>query len=221
MINESMVKGRSLFYPALNNIDEIEFIIKEIFEDDIYQSGKCTIQKGDVVLDIGSFIGLFAVKAFESGASKVIGCEPNPVASQCCIFNLASSSEFIIQHVALGSNSRSGKLKINEEFQGQCYVSDEGEVDIQIQTVDELIDNLNIPVVNFIKIDVEGDERHVLEGARNTIKTHHPRMAICTYHLDDDLAVIPSIINSIDNSYKHHTVDHGNGSGESIVTYFY
>jgi hypothetical protein len=40
------------------------------------------------------------------------------------------------------------------------------------------IDSLNLKRLDFIKIDVEGMEEEVLEGARRTIEKHHPNMII-------------------------------------------
>ena len=64
-------------------------------------------------------------------------------------------------------------------------------------SVDEALSDLGVRHVHFIKADIEGAERIVLEGARETIANSGPRMALCTYHLPDDPDRIPAVVQSI------------------------
>jgi hypothetical protein len=56
--------------------------------------------------------------------------------------------------------------------------------------------------VDFIKSDIEGYERNLLLGAKNTLKKFAPKLAICTYHLPDDPQVLESIIKDANPDYK-------------------
>ena len=70
--------------------------------------------------------------------------------------------------------------------------------------LDDIVDNLQLDRVDFIKMDIEGAERQALEGARRTIQRFHPRMAICTYHMIDDPVVVPEVALNIQPDYRVH-----------------
>ena len=49
-------------------------------------------------------------------------------------------------------------------------------------TVDDFVHQNNISNINFIKADIEGAERLMLLGAKETLKEYGPNLAICYYH---------------------------------------
>lgn len=67
--------------------------------------------------------------------------------------------------------------------------------------------------VSFIKLDVEGNELETLKGAKETIKSQKPILAISVYHRRSDIWTIPNFILSINPEYKiyfrHYTVSYG------------
>jgi hypothetical protein len=71
-----------------------------------------------------------------------------------------------------------GSLELRQrpgnEFIGQPIDYTDNTVGIRKMTLDEL----NLPRVDFIKIDIEGMEMEALVGARETIKTYRPILLI-------------------------------------------
>lgn len=58
--------------------------------------------------------------------------------------------------------------------------------------------------VTFIKLDIEGEEKAAIQGMRKHIQDSHPKLAICIYHLSDDMWKIPELIHMIDPTYKFY-----------------
>jgi Methyltransferase FkbM domain len=64
---------------------------------------------------------------------------------------------------------------------------------------------LKLPGVDFIKMDIEGAERHALAGASRLLATYKPRLAICIYHGPDDPEVVPRVIRAANGTYETFT----------------
>lgn len=79
------------------------------------------------------------------------------------------------------------------------------------------IDELNNKNIGFIKLDIEGAERKALDGARDTIKACHPILAICAYHMQDDLLMLYQSIQSMDCEYKIYLRHYMNSAGDTIL----
>lgn len=79
------------------------------------------------------------------------------------------------------------------------------------------IDSYNFSKVSFIKLDIEGAERKALEGAKKTIEKCRPILAICAYHLQDDLLVIYDFISSLNCKYKIMLRHYMCSSGDTIM----
>lgn len=83
-------------------------------------------------------------------------------------------------------------------------ISDTGNDTIQAISLDEAF-NVDF---NFIKIDVEGFEKEVLLGAKNTIKRARPVIAMSLYHNSYDLWELPILIKKILPDYKLYVRQH-------------
>jgi hypothetical protein len=51
-------------------------------------------------------------------------------------------------------------------------------------------------------MDIEGSERKALAGAREVLRKFRPRMALRTYHLPDDVVVVPATVKSMVADYE-------------------
>ncbi len=62
-------------------------------------------------------------------------------------------------------------------------------------------DELGLPRVDYIKMDIEGSEREALKGAQGTLRKYRPRLMIDAYHRPDDPRVLPAIIRQAHSDY--------------------
>jgi len=68
-------------------------------------------------------------------------------------------------------------------------------------TIDSFLKSKNLPV-DLIKLDVEGSEMNVLNGAKASISKWRPKMAVSLYHRREHLLEIAEFLLSIHKDYK-------------------
>lgn len=141
---------------------------------------------GGVALDIGGNIGLYTYRLSQL-CSRVEYFEPNP-ASVRMIKNLRLKN-VTVHNVGVSSADGTMRLYVPvvngvrmtelANFQGADGEHDELEVPVR------RLDGLGFTGVSFIKIDVEGHELEVLDGAEETILRERPVMMveIAQHHL--------------------------------------
>ena len=172
-----------------------QYNIKNIFE----------VKNDAVVFDIGAFKGdtayFFSKKC--SNKARIYAFEPdennykvllkikdkyklnNVIASNI----LFSNSETEINFLSMDLNRPAVKMKST--------------------TIDKFVEENNIEKIDYIKMDVEGAERNILEGAIKTIKKFKPSLAIAIYHggklFMEDFYNIPIFIkNVINEDYEYY-----------------
>jgi len=75
-------------------------------------------------------------------------------------------------------------------------------IPLRTESIDALVHGGEIERVDFLKVDVEGADLGVLQGAATTIAAQRPRLAIAAYHRPDDLVAIPDFIASLGVEYR-------------------
>ena len=88
-------------------------------------------------------------------------------------------------------------------------------------TLDMFAERNNIKKIDYIKMDVEGAEQKILEGAVNTIKKYRPSLAVAIYHggelFMEDFFKIPVFIKTIADDYKYYIRSYSPWGGETIL----
>ena len=73
---------------------------------------------------------------------------------------------------------------------------------VETVTLDSFVRENKLERVDFIKADIEGFERHMLQGAQETLRKFAPKLALCTYHLPDDPQVLENLIKQANPNYN-------------------
>lgn len=124
---------------------------------------------GGVMLDIGANIGTHSIFYAQRG---LVHCfEPNPIAYKCLLHNLRNSSAFLY-NAAVGSEEGSADLVVGDKNYGAAFTTQGTSVPVIT------VDGLGLASCNYIKIDVEGDELAVLQGAEKTIEQFRPVLCV-------------------------------------------
>lgn len=122
-------------------------------------------------VDVGGHVGLWSmhfVKHFE----RVEAFEPIPQHRECFVENVEGG--YTLHPYALGKKRGEVKLKWEDDNTGHTHLDDKGNVTAEIK----MLDDFNFEDVDLIKVDVEGYELFVLEGAIKTIKKYKPVICI-------------------------------------------
>lgn len=145
------------------------------------------INENSTVLDIGANYGHYTVKLAQlCSKGKLYAFEPIPFTFQ--VLN------DVVQHFGLKNTELHHAAVSNEEGQiemtlpllefgapntGVAYVGKDQSEKTKLYTVKTLkIDALDIPSVDFIKIDIEGHEPSAFEGMKELLTNHQPVILI-------------------------------------------
>jgi FkbM family methyltransferase len=157
---------------------------------------KRLIQPGDVVFDIGANVGLYTRFIAHFGAGQVFAFEPMSENVDLLRKNvaLARSGRFEVMQMALSDKDGDELLQVDDVMSGTASLDRVrgGEASfgrkiyglsplterVRVARLDTLVASGKLPPPQVMKIDVEGAEELVLEGASQVILEHRPALAI-------------------------------------------
>jgi FkbM family methyltransferase len=168
------------------------------------------------IIDVGAYVGDSSLILSKYTNKKVYAFEPFPEAFRELVENVSLNKSYKIEPVKLGISDICGLRKLYFAKVKNLSIStndperslSKGEYDsieIQTITIDKFVQENNI-TVGLIKIDAEGAERDVLEGARKTILRDKPIMLVSIYHNIDDFMHIKPWIENLELSYKYKII---------------
>ena len=171
------------------------------------QNPEAMVKHGDIVIDCGAHIGVFTHQALQSGAAKVVAIDPDPTQVECLRRNFAgeiASGRVIVVPKGVWSKEGSMTLHVGEQNSGESSLVFEigrDKVEVPVTTIDQIAAELDLPRIDYIKLDIEGAEREALRGAAETLRRYKPRILLESYHREDDLDVLPTIIQGLRPDY--------------------
>jgi FkbM family methyltransferase len=145
-----------------------------------------TVKDGMYVVEAGAHIGTetLLLASLVGTKGKVFAFEPNPVVRKRLGINILVndfSNIVNISEIALGQRPENVSFFIKNESvanQGLSskykYDDDVIEITVPQQRLDDWVFINKIPKIDFIKMDVQGSEIDILEGAKSTIQKYRP-----------------------------------------------
>jgi FkbM family methyltransferase len=179
MIEKLKYLYRANKYKHSSDSEEINYAIKHIF-------------KGETVMDIGCHKGAYLhwLQLRVGVTGKVIAFEPQPTLHsylQNIISNVQNYTNVQLHPYALSNKhgkldffvpkgktntSPGATLNTQKNEQEDCTI-----LQVEVRCVDDFINDITNKL-SFIKIDVEGHELELLQGAQATISKYHPIVLI-------------------------------------------
>ena len=172
-----------------------QYNIKNIFE----------VKNDAVVFDIGAFKGdtayFFSKKC--SNKARIYAFEPDYYAFQILekIKNKYKLNNVITKNILLSNAEK--------EIDFVSMIENTPTIKKNAITIDKFVEENNFEKIDYIKMDVEGAEKNILEGSIKTIKKFKPSLAIAIYHggklFMEDFYNIPIFIkNVINEDYEYY-----------------
>jgi FkbM family methyltransferase len=138
-----------------------------------------------VCMDIGANSGSFSELILKSTAATVIAIEPLPKAySQLRFLEGKYKNRIITLNCAAGDEcgesviyydtEESEHASLSPEANQVPYLRNTNQQRVTVRTVDEIVRQLSLTRLDFIKIDTEGFEDKVLRGATQTLNSLKP-----------------------------------------------
>lgn len=212
--------AQDTFYAYLCNNDRYDKTFLDKSEKYTFEGLYCLeddhadimIHPGDTVLDLGAWAGDFSAYAAYRGAT-VYAFEPD-ASNIKLLERTASLNAYLpgsIEIVPLGVGAKSEELQF---FSDGVIGSGSGFTPMK-QKAGVWATRSNVPVtslddwtakndikVDFIKADIEGFERYMLEGAQLLLRNQAPVLSLCIYHRPDDPEVMANLILKANPNYK-------------------
>ncbi|MGH9967622.1 MAG: FkbM family methyltransferase [Pyrinomonadaceae bacterium] len=189
------VTGRKGLERVINSTDKLLIapqwrMIGEVYEPEVWRSLMSQVRVGDVVADVGSYLGLYtlalAKRVGETG--RVFAFEPNRgnyrALKEHVILNDVAGNVSIVQ-AAVGERNGYADLKCNLDssyIDGAIKIlPEEQDSSVRCLTLDGFFEGAKL---DLLKIDVEGYEEKVLEGAKCLLsdKDRSPRAIFIEVH---------------------------------------
>lgn len=156
------------------------------------------LSRNESFLDLGAYTGdtvyEFVKRVGDYG--KIIAVEPDFKNFKKLAENTKAFKNITLYNAGITDVCKRDSFAM---FGGRNSVVSKGKTEIDFLNVDKICENDKI---TYIKMDVEGEEKNVINGARNTILRDKPKMLVSAYHRTEDLIDLPKAVLNIRDDYK-------------------
>ncbi len=145
--------------------DVLEYQIDNV----LHACSVCHTYRRQWAIDIGANIGIKAIQLARKFAD-VLAIEPRPDTFACLQRNIKKYNQIRCLHAAIGSHTGEIGFSGDPKDCAHSQVNESAETKVPIYKLDDL----SLQVCDLIKIEVEGYELEVINGALSTIQKFHP-----------------------------------------------
>lgn len=167
--------------PVLNTLD----VDDGVYEEHLMRLFPRVVSPGAVVVDAGAHIGVHTVLlAHLASSGRVYAFEPAAQSHRFLVDNVERNglTNVVATHVALGDSPGTTTLSFDPRWPAGAFVAEhfsEHETEsVERVRLDDWLEEHGVERVDVIKLDVEGSELRVLDGAQRTLERTRPRLVV-------------------------------------------
>lgn len=199
------------------------------FEKDVSFFLLNTLVAGDTFIDVGGHFGFYSLLGAHlvGPTGKTVSCEPMPKTRAILTKNMQRYVDSGVSSIVPKAIGRAAETVEFKDFGilGSAFatsmearssaMADHESVTVQVETLDAVLADKDLRQNMLIKIDAEGAEEAVLEGAGQTISTHRPKLIL---ELGDSTAEDKAnnrsraLIEMLEETYGYKTYEFSNWS---------
>lgn len=204
------IEDKKFYWPKNIKTDDLPWVYNEIFMNRLknpstYDHKEACLEGASWCIDCGAFEGFFSVFASTKGCKDIVLVEPiekMKAALEKTFQEFYPGVSARVETVGVGSSKSKILFNYDQEHLCASSVGDKGGEEIDVETIDNIVDKYSFTGQGFIKMDIEGQEMNALIGAKQTLRTLKPRLAIAVYHDYDNAVLCKKIIEETNPSYK-------------------
>ena len=200
------------WHGAIDN--NLYFLIEQEYEPQnphCYTTPPIQLSPESLVIDVGACEGLFAYRLLKTQqCRKVICFEPLP--GMATLIQRGADENGIAKGITvetLAVSDVSGPVKlVATDNPDACHIEachkGDPSADAQSIRLDEYVADHQLALTeqDLIKVDAEGTDLSVINGAAKTISKHRPQIAITTYHDDSHVRAISQRLRELNPNYQ-------------------
>jgi FkbM family methyltransferase len=179
-----------------------------VFEEDVCFYLISQLRLGDTFIDVGGHFGFFSLLARElvGETGMVVTFEPMPDTRNILTENMLRYSAPAQHHlVAAAAGSVDGRIKFKDfGLLGSAFATSKTvrdprfkqvrELDVDVRTIDSVVEQLSPAACRLIKIDAENAEYEVVQGALGVVRRLRPAVVIEAGDLGEGRGATRSVI---------------------------
>jgi FkbM family methyltransferase len=158
ILDKGQTNATAQYYMGLSEFEEMSFVLH-------------FLQKDDLFVDVGANVGCFTLLASGIKNANTIAIEPLPKTFSYLRNNLIINDlDNKVEALNIGLSDKKGILKFTQNISQNNHVAHENDTDtisVEVNTMDDILRDKQ-PIL--LKIDVEGFEKAVIDGATQTLK---------------------------------------------------
>jgi len=175
--------GLEIYSPETETLMEL---VSEIFIRKVYAPKLVAIEPRDVVVDIGANIGLFTMFAAQRTQNQVYAFEPFPGNTKILNQNLLANQlkNVVLHEKVVSDKSGTAKLFISQASTGHLIFNKnirgplEKFIQVPSTTLTDFMEEAKLSEIDFLKLDCEGAEGHILSSTSNDVLARIRKIAL-------------------------------------------